>query len=200
MEKEVKEPAVSYQKKHITEDEYLSMEEASLEKHEYYDGEVFEMSDFRFSHNFITGNLLLPILVHVKGKPYRVFNGKQRLYVEKSSFFTYADIFIASRVIQTRNDDNENVMNPSVIIEILSPSAKNYDRGTKFKFYRDLPSLKEYILVDSQSINVEVFSVNDNHFWEGKEYKDINDSLQIKTISLSILLADIYEDVELINE
>ncbi len=82
-------------------------------------------------------------------------------------------------------------MNPAVVIEILSPSTKNYDRGTKFKFYRDIPSLKEYILVDSQTINFEVFSINDNQFWEGKEYTDVNDSLQIKTISFSIPLSDI---------
>ncbi len=200
MEKEVKEPAVSYQKKYITEEEYLAIEEASLEKHEYYDGEIFAMSGAKVPHNIIAMNLSRELATHLRRKPCKPFNSDQRVYIKKRGMFTYPDLFVVCGKIETRNNDNYNVMNPAVIIEILSPSTKNYDRGTKFKFYRDLPSLKEYILVDSQTINIESFSINNNHFWELKEYNDINDLLEIKLLSLSIPLGDIYEDVELINE
>lgn len=200
MEKEVKEPAVSYQKKYITEEEYLEMEEAALEKHEYYNGEVFAMSSVKIPHTTISMNLLSSMLPNLKRKPCKPFNSDQRLYIKKRGIFTYPDLFVVCGKPETRNNDNYNVMNPSVIIEILSPSTKNYDRTTKFAFYRDIPSLKEYILVDSQMINIEVFSINDNQTWEGKEYNSINDSLHIQTILLSIPLADIYEDVELPNK
>ncbi len=200
MEKEVNEPAVSYQKKYITEDEYLATEEAALEKHEYFDGEIFAMSGVKIPHTTISMNLLSSILPHLRRKPCKPFNSDQRVYIQKRGMFTYPDLFVVCGKVETRNNDDWNVMNPSVIIEILSPSTKNYDRGTKFKFYRDLPSLKEYILVDSQTINIESFSINNNQFWELKEYNDINDSLEIKTISLSILLRDIYEEVELTSE
>ena len=200
MEKEVKEPAVSYQKKYITEEEYLAMEEASLEKHEYYNGEVFAMSGVKIPHTTISMNLLSRMLPHLRHKPCKPFNSDQRLYIKKRGMFTYPDLFVVCGKVETRNNDDWNVMNPAVIIEILSPSTKTYDCTTKFSFYRDIPSLKEYILVDSQTINIEVFSINDNQVWEGKEYNGINDSLQIQTISLSIPLADIYEDVDLKNE
>ncbi len=200
MEKEVKEPAVSYQKKYITEDEYLAMEEKSMEKHEYYEGEIFGMSGAKIPHNIIAGNLFRDIATHLRRKPCKPFNSDQRLYIEKRGMFTYPDLFVVCGKIETRNDDNYNVLNPAVIIEILSPSTKSYDRGDKFKLYRDLPSLKEYILVDSEAIEIENFSINEEGFWELKEYTDVNHSLLIKTIELQIPLQDIYEDTQLLPE
>jgi len=80
---------------------------------------------------------------------------------------------------------------------VLSKSTKNYDRGEKFKLYRDIPALKEYILVDSESIHIEVFRLNEKNHWELEEYDNANESLPIKAISENILISDIYEDVKL---
>ena len=80
---------------------------------------------------------------------------------------------------------------------MLSKSTKNYDRGEKFKLYRDIATLKEYILVDSESIHIEVFRLNENNHWELEEYNDVNTSLQIKAINENILISGIYEDVKL---
>jgi Uma2 family endonuclease len=199
METEVKEPAVAYNKKYITEDEYLAMEEKALEKHEYYQGEIFAMSGSKVPHNAIAGNLFITIGMHLKGKPCKPFNSDQRVYVEKTGLFTYPDLSIVCGKTETRNNDNWNLLNPAVIIEILSPSTKSYDRGDKFKLYRDLSSLKEYILVNSEAVGIEAFSINEQGFWELKEYNNSNDSLLIKTIQLSISMKDIYEDTELIS-
>ena len=84
-----------------------------------------------------------------------------------------------------------------VIIEVLSKSTKNYDRGEKFKLYRDIPTLKEYILVDSESIHIEVFRLNEMHHWELEEYNDVNEHLPVKTIKENILINEIYEGVNL---
>ena len=198
METDIKEPAVSYQKKYVIEEDYLAMEEKSVEKHEYYKGEVFAMSGVKIPHTTIAMNLARDLGNHLRKKPCKPFNSDQRIYIEKDSLFTYPDLSIVCGKTETRNNDNWNVTNPSVIIEILSPATKNYDRGDKFKLYRDLPSLKEYILVDSEAIGIENFSINEDGFWELKEYSNRNDSLLIKTIGLSILITDIYEDVEFI--
>ena len=80
---------------------------------------------------------------------------------KKNSLFTYPDISIVCGDPETRNNDELNLVNPTVIIEVLSSSTKNYDRGEKFKLYRDIPTLKEYTLVDSESISVEAFYIND---------------------------------------
>ena len=163
-------------------------------------GEIFTMSGSKISHTRISMNLLGSLLPHLKRKPCKPFNSDQRIYIEKNGLFTYPDLSIVCGKTETKNNDNRNVINPSVIIEILSPATKNYDRGEKFKLYRDLPSLKEYILVDSTAIGIENFCINSDGFWELKEYKNMNDSLFIKTIHLTIPLPDIYEDVEFVTE
>ena len=89
------------------------------------------------------------------------------------------------------------MLNPAVIIEILSESTKNYDRGEKFKPYRDIPALKEYILVDSESIHIEVFRLNATNHWELEEYDALDDALQIKAIDESISLAEMYDGVKM---
>ena len=98
--------------------------------------------------------------------------------------------------VVTLNNDDYNVLNPSVIIEVLSKSTKNYDRGEKFKLYRDIATLKEYILVDSESIHLEVFRLNESSHWELEEYDDASGALSIKAINEKILIADIYEGVK----
>jgi len=195
---ELNEPAVAYQKRYITEEEYLAMEEQSLEKHEYYAGEVFAKSGTKVPHNIIAINLLGDIATHLRGKSCKPFHSDQRIYIEKNGLFTYPDISIVCGKTKTRNNDNWNILNPTIIIEILSASTKNYDRGDKFKLYRDIPSLKEYILVDSESINIEAFSINKNNHWELRESRDITDALWIENIQLSIPLKDVYEGTGLL--
>src|SRR4051794_32309100 len=196
---ELNEPAVAYQKQYTTEEEYLAMEEQSIEKHEYYRGEVFAMPGTKVPHNTIASNLLRDIATHLRGKPCKPFNSDQRIYIEMNGLFTYPDISVVCGKTETRNNDNWNILNPVIIIEILSPSTKNYDRGDKFKLYRDIPSLKEYILADSESISIEAFFINNNNHWELREYRDIADELWIDNIQLSIPLKDVYEGTDLVT-
>ena len=153
---EVKEPAIAYGKQKISIDEYLEMENASSEKHEYYQGEIFAMSGAKVPHNIIATNLVVALTIKLKGKSCRPFNSDQRIHVEANTLFTYPDISIICGDIITQNNDDYNVLNPTVLIEVLSRSTKNYDRGEKFKLYRDIPTLREYVLVDSESIHFEI--------------------------------------------
>ena len=195
---ELKEPAVDYGKQKISIEEYLQMENASLEKHEYYKGEIFAMSGAKVPHNIITGNMLSALAQPLKGKSCRPFGSDLRIHVEKNTFFTYPDISIICGEVLTLNNDEWNALNPTVIIEVLSPSTKNYDRGEKFKLYRDIPTLKEYILVDSESMNIEVFRLNAGNHWELEEYNQTAESFQIQIINESLLLSEIYEGTKLL--
>lgn len=190
---EIKEPAVSYSNKKYTIEEYLEMEETSLEKHEYYQGEIFAMSGPKVTHNIIAGNLHGELFNILKGSSCRPFNSDQRIHIEKNTLFTYPDISIVCNDILTRNNDDWNILNPTVIIEVLSPSTKNYNRGEKFRLYRDIVTLKEYILVDSEAINIETFFINEHGNWELLEYKNIEQTLLIRSIQVSLALKDIYE-------
>lgn len=194
---EVKEPAIAYGKQKLSVEEYLEMENASSEKHEYYKGEVFAMSGAKVPHNIIATNLLFALKVKLKGKPCRPFNSDQRIHIEANTLFTYPDISIICGDIITRNNDDYNVLNPAVLIEVLSASTKNYDRGEKFKLYRDILTLKEYVLVDSESMHIEIFRLNANHHWELEEYNKNAESILIQSINTSLSLAEIYEGTQL---
>jgi Uma2 family endonuclease len=174
---EVHEPVLTYGKQKISIQEYLEMENGADEKHEYYKGEIFAMSGAKVPHNIITTNLLATLYNKLKGKKCKPFNSDQRIHIPSNTLFTYPDISIICG-----DDDDYNVLNPTVIIEVLSKSTRNSDRREKFKLYRDIKTFKEYIVVDSASIHMEVFTVNESGHWELEE---------------SILLSEIYEDVKI---
>lgn len=196
---EVKEPAIAYGKQKISIEEYLEMENAALEKHEYYRGEIFAMSGAKVPHNIVARNLFGALIQKLKGKRCQPFGSDMRIHIEANTLFTYPDISIVCGDIITLNNDDYNVLNPSVLIEVLSPSTKNYDRGEKFKLYRDIPTLKEYILIDSLSVSIEVFRLNQNNHWELEEYNNAADELNIQTVQTALPLAEIYEGTTLIS-
>ena len=191
---EVEEPAVAYGKNKYTIAEYLEMEEAAIEKHEYYQGDIFAMSGPKVPYNIIAGNTFGSLMYKLRGKSCRPFNSDQRIHIEKNTLFTYPDISIICGDIISLNNDDWNVLNPAVIIEVLSPATKNYDRGEKFKLYRDIATLKEYILIDSESISIEAFYINEHGNWELKEYKSIDETLYLHSVQIYLELKEIYED------
>jgi Uma2 family endonuclease len=195
---EVREPAIAYGKKKLTIEEYLEFEKDSIEKHEYYRGEIFPMSGTLVTHNIIASNTFGLLYQKLKGKGgCRPFNSDLRIHIEKNTLFTYPDISVICGEVITLNDDNFNALNPTVIIEILSQSTKNYDRGNKFKLYRDIDSLKEYILIDSLSVGIEAFRLNEHSHWELEEYKTIDEVLQIPTLGVALSIKEIYDGTKL---
>ena len=115
--------------------------------------------------------------------------------IPQNTLFTYPDIPIYCNEIKHMEEDEDTVLLPTVIIEILSPATEEYDRGLKFKLYRDIPSLKEYIMIDSTEISVEAFHINENQNWELKEYKNIDESFHFFSLGFNIMLKDIYQHV-----
>ncbi len=185
-------PVLNY----ISEKEYLEAERVAFEKHEYYKGEIFAMSGASLPHNQIFSNLFLGVGLKLKGKNCRPYGSDLRIHIPLNSLYTYPDISIICGDPITTDDHFDTATNPSVIIEILSKSTKDYDKGSKFTLYRDIESLKEYILVDSTNISVEKFIRNTDNSWQLTEYKLLTDTFSINTIDISLSLSDIYEDVK----
>jgi len=194
----VREPIPEYANEKISIEEYLAFERGSHEKHEYFKGEVFAMSGAGPRHNIIFSNLFGEIVIKLKGKSCKPFGSDMRLHIPQSTLFTYPDISIYCGELNYDLED-DNAINPTVLIEILSPSTRDFDRGGKFKLYREIPSLKEYVLVDTESILVEVFRVNESAHWELEEYKSPEQTLQFTSLSISVALKDIYQGTKLIN-
>lgn len=195
MENEVKEPAPKYN--HVSQEEYLEMERASDVKHEYFEGEVFAMSGASLHHNFIASNLNRVIGPFAHSKGCKLFGSDFRVHIPENTLYTYPDFSIVCGKAKTNVLFTDNLLNPVVIIEILSKSTADYDRGTKFNLYRSIKTLKEYILIDSTKISVEIFARQEDDKWILSEFKQLADHFVIATIDLTLKLKDVYEDVNI---
>ena len=191
MEHEVNEPVSVY--KNITAQEYLEAENEALEKHEFYQGEVFAMSGAPLKHNTIFSNVFGGLATKLKGKKCMPFGSDLRIHIPKNTLYTYPDISIICGKVELTDDKFDTATNPSVIIELLSSSTRSYDMGAKFNLYRDIDSLQEYILIDTESIYVEKHIRNNDNSWTLTEYRTLESSFSINTVALSLPLKDIYE-------
>jgi Uma2 family endonuclease len=200
MDEIVNEPAVAYQKRRYTVEEYLEMEKESTVKHEYYQGEIFAMSGAGNNHNKIFSNVFVEIGINLKGKACSPYGSDMRMNIPENTLFTYPDISIYCNDIKHIEIDEESFILPTVIIEILSPSTKNYDRGKKFTLYKDIPPLKEYIMIDSESVWVQAFYIDDENNWKLNEHKEISDTLNLISMGFDVALNDIYNHVRFDKE
>jgi Uma2 family endonuclease len=203
---EVNEPIVAYGKNKFTVEEYLQMEKAATERHEYYQGEIFRMqghgellamSGASPRHNILFTNIFTALAIRLKGKTCQPYGPDLRIHIPQNTLYTYPDITIYCGEFKSAEEDEDSFVEPTVIIEILSPSTRNYDRGEKFMLYRDIPTLKEYMLADTKSVRVEIFRVNSNGHWELEEYKSLQDQLLLSSVQLSIPLSEIYQRTKL---
>ena len=197
METYSREPLAVYEKTSFTEEEYLSLERSSELRHEFFEGEIFAMSGTSFRHNLIFTNIFGDLAYKLKNKPCRPFGSNMRVHIPENTLYTYPDISIFCSDFDFIDMKDDSIHSPSVIIEILSKNTRNYDRGDKFKLYRDIPSLNEYHLIDSESIATESFRVNRNGHWELEELKSLTELFQIPSIEFSIPLSDIYRGTKL---
>ena len=185
-------PAIKY----LTAAEYLSFEREGEERHEYYKGEMYAMSGASFKHNIIEDNLRGTLYTFLKGKKCRSFGSNLRIHIPQNTLYTYPDILIVCDEPKLSDEYFDTLLNPAVIIEILSPSTANYDRGAKFDLYREIESLKEYILIDSTTIHFVSYIKNPDSTWTLSESKNLNAPFFITTIGLQILLSEVYSGAE----
>jgi Uma2 family endonuclease len=178
---------------YMTAEEYLQWEETQPIKHEYINGEIFAMTGGTLNHNSITLNIASSLKTHLKGKGCKVFMSDAKVKVSEKGPFFYPDVMVTCD--QRDKKSSQVVAHPSIIIEVLSPSTKGFDRGDKFKFYRQMDSLKEYVLIETESINIDVFRVNESGFWELHSYKE-NQDLILSSINFQCPMSLIYEDIE----
>jgi Uma2 family endonuclease len=194
---EVREPAIAYGKQKLSVEEYLQFEKESVEKHEYYRGEIFAMAGASSRHVKIHSNLFIGLGSLLKGKQCQPYGSDLRIHIPENTLFAYPDLLVICNDLISSDLDQDSFVLPTIIFEILSPSTKQYDRGEKFRLYRDIPSLKEYILIDSESINIEAFRINEKGFWELHEYKTIDGTLVLPFFQISIPVKGIYEGTKL---
>ncbi len=148
-----------------TVEQYLEMERASEEKHEFLDGEIYLMSGASGNHNLVMGNTYASLHAQLRKRPCLVYPSDQRVRVNDTGLYTYPDISIVCDPPLWTDDRRDTLLNPTVIVEILSPSTESYDRGKKFQHYRALESLREYVLIAQDSPRIERYIRQADNQW-----------------------------------
>ena len=177
-------------------EKYLELEENSEFRNEYLDGEIKLMTGGTPNHNEITGNFYTFLKLALRGKNYKVFMSDLRLWIPQYNIYTYPNLLVTNGQPVLQNNRNDTVINPLLIVEVLSKSTKNYDRGDKFDYYRSISEFAEYILVDQYRYNVKQFAKADDGRWWLNEYQNQSDSFSLVTLNCKIRLRDIYEEIE----
>ena len=184
------------QRVNYTPEEYLELEEKSEFRNEYIQGEIKPVTGGTPNHNEIAGNFYTFLKLALRGKRYKVFMSDLRLWIPQYNVYTYPDIMVIKGQPVLQNNRNDTVINPLLIIEVLSKSTKNYDQGDKFDYYRSIPEFTEYILVDQYRYYVKQFAKADDGRWWLSEYQDEDDSLSFASLDDEIKLSDIYREIE----
>jgi Uma2 family endonuclease len=183
-------------KRKLTEAEYLALERAAEFKSEFYNGEMFAMAGASREHNRIKENLIGELFGRLKGGPCRTYSSDQRLKVSRTGLYTYPDIVIVCGQAEYDANDRDTLLNPTVVIEVLSPSTEQYDRVTKLRQYKQLPSLREYVLVSQKEPAVDSFVRKPDGKWEWVDAQGLSGELVLQSVPARIPLTDVYAGVE----
>jgi Uma2 family endonuclease len=187
--------AVAQQMQSMTEAEYLEFERASDTKHEYLDGRIYEMVGASENHNLICIYTSAALISKLRGRPCKVYPSDMRVQVQPSGLYTYPDLSVVCGEAQLTDDRFDTLLNPIILVEVLSPSTEAYDRGQKFQHYRQLESLQEYLLIAQDSPRIERFLRQDNGVWVFNDAVGLESSLALTSIDCTLPLAEVYERV-----
>ncbi len=181
-----------------SEEEYLRIENGAFEKSEYFRGQIIKMAGAAPNHSRVKENVAIEVgIVLKKNKSCRSSSSDQRIHIPANSLYTYPDIVIVCGPNKFSKLDRITIVNPSAIIEILSPSTCEYDRGEKFKLYRDIETLQEYVTIDSRKASAQVFRrMPDNQWILAGDAFSLTESITIQTIGATLQMADLYDGTE----
>ena len=181
-------------KKRYTPEEYLALEEKTEFKSEFHDGEIIPMTGGSFNHNEILTNLWL-LKSRLRGKGYRFYSSDVRLWIPKYRKFTYPDVMVIQGEPAPYNNRTDILTNPLSIIEVLSKSTEDYDKRDKFKYYRSIPELQEYVLINQYDLEIQQYTKSDGGFWIYRVYESTEDIVKFVLIEVEMTVAEIYEGI-----
>jgi Uma2 family endonuclease len=189
-------PASETAPAHVSPEDYLRLERQAQEKHEYFAGEVRAMAGAGYAHNLICANLTIEIGSQLRGKSCTVVGSDQRLQILSGSAYVYPDLtVVCGKPEFNEQKDLDTLLNPTLLVEVLSPSTANHDRGEKFMFYRQISSLHQYLILASQAVHAELYSRDELGRWVLTETRDMNIVLDLSSIGCQVPLSAVYASV-----
>jgi Uma2 family endonuclease len=180
---------------YISPQEYLRRERLAEYKSEYLNGEIFAMTGASRQHNRITINISSSLNLQLKGRPCETYAVDMRVKVRASGLYTYPDVAVACGEPQFEDSEFDTLLNPTLLVEVLSPSTERYDRIAKTSYYRTIDSLAEHLLVAQDEIRLEQYVKRPNGQWLLSEYRDLDGVVELTSIGCELKLSDVYDRI-----
>jgi Uma2 family endonuclease len=182
-------------KPYLTPEQYLEIERKAEFKSEYYQGEMFAMSRARLAHLQIVANAMRELGLQLLDRPCQPLSNDMRVCVAPVGLYTYPDVVVVCGEPKFLDDTFDTLLNPTVILEVLSESTEAYDRGRKFELYRSLESLGEYVMISSLRVRAERYTRQADGSWNYISKTSLEDAIDLKSVDCHLRLADVYERV-----
>ncbi len=182
----------------LTQSEYLEIERAAEFKSEFFEGEVFAMAGGTPQHSLIATNLAAEFNNRLKSHPCIPYNADLRIKIEGTALFTYPDLSVICGPLQFAEGTDDTVVNPTLLVEVLSDSTEAYDRGKKFEHYRQIGTLQEYLLVSQKEPRIEQFVRQTDGRWLLNEAAGLDASLELPSLRISLSLAEVFAKVNFV--
>jgi Uma2 family endonuclease len=182
--------------RHLTEAEYLAIERAAEFKSEFFDGEMFAMAGGSPMHSLIATNLASEVRTRLRGRPCVPFNSDLRLKIMATGLHTYPDLSVVCGPLEFADQEEDTIINPTLLAEVLSDSTEGYDRGKKFEHYRQIPTLREYLLVSQKEPRIEQFVRGDDGEWRLREAAGMEAEIQLPSLQITLPLAEVFAQVK----
>jgi Uma2 family endonuclease len=184
----------------VTLDEYRAISETAEERLEYRNGEIFTMSGGTSNHSAIAVNITSTLFIALRDNDFRVYNGDMRIWIPEFNCGTYADALVLNGEPEFNGKRNDEILNPLLIVEVLSPSTQGYDCGEKFRKYRSIPSLNEYLLISQSEIYIEHYSKSDftsekGDIWQLQVSDRLDQKITLPSLNIEIPLTEIYRRI-----
>lgn len=183
-------------KHYISPEEYLAIERKAEHKSEYFNGEMFAMAGASFEHIGIVANLVRRLGNALDGTTCRVLPLDMRVQVRKTGLYAYPDVVVVCGKPEFEDGQFDVLLNPKVLIEVLSPSTENYDKGTKFDHYRGIPSLREYVVVAQDSCHILHHRCRKDGSWVLRDIREMDGRLKLASVGCELAVADIYQNID----
>ncbi len=187
----------SQPKPSLTAEQYLARERVAPYKSAYFRGEMFAMAGASPAHVLVVSNLVAALHGQLRRRPCAVYSTDLRVKITASGLYTYPDVVVVCGTLHFDDEHQDTLLNPTLIVEVLSESTQDYDRGGKFTQYRTIPSFAEYVLVAQDECHIEHFVKQTNGRWLLSETTQATDTIILSSIECTLLLSDIYEKVQL---
>jgi Uma2 family endonuclease len=181
----------------LTPEQYLEIERKAEYKSEYFNGEMFAMAGAKEAHNLLVANLVGELRQQFRSRPCRVYPSDMRVHMPTTGLYAYPDVIGLCGERRFLDSQKDTLLNPALIVEVLSPSTEAYDRGRKFEQYTSIESLREYLLVASDRVHLDLYTRQADGRWMLTSADTLESALTLESVGAQLTLADLYEKVEL---